>query len=162
MLYQMPAASAVSMRDPKTDSQYSSGNRMPPRTKASPKATNSLPPKRNIRLTVQESDSKLLRCGGTGVLGAMLPSIMNMMPIITDPPRAVARPDGETMPKEHISPKACDSAMRTLMETTHFPLQRRKDGRASLGNASHWMNGDTIKSSKEAGAAKRIRPLTVL
>jgi hypothetical protein len=30
VLYQMPAASAVSMSDPKTDSQYSSGNKMPP------------------------------------------------------------------------------------------------------------------------------------
>ncbi len=37
MPYQIPAAHDVSMRDPKTDSQFSSGNRMPPRTKASPK-----------------------------------------------------------------------------------------------------------------------------
>ena len=106
MLYQMPAASAASMSAAKTGSQYSSGNRIPPRTKASPKPTNSLPPKRSIRLAFQASGCKLLRDRGTGILGAMLPSIMNMMPIITEPPRAVAKPDGETMPSEHTSPKA--------------------------------------------------------
>ena len=79
-----------------------------------------------------------------------------------EPPRAVARPDGETMPREHVSPKDCTRAMRTLTETIHFPVQRRKDGRASLGNASHWMNGDTQQNSREAGAANRTRPLTVL
>lgn len=46
-------------------------------------------------------------------------------------------------------------AMNTLVETIHFPLQRRKDGRVSLGNASHWMNGDTQESSREAGAANK-------
>src|SRR3569833_1249869 len=89
MLYQMPAVAAASIRQRKTGCQYSNGNRMPPRTKASPKPTNSLPAKRSIRLTRQVSSCELSDCDGA--LGVKLPTIMKMMPIITEPQRAEPR-----------------------------------------------------------------------
>src|SRR5581483_10364799 len=131
MLYQMAAVTAASIRQRKTAFQYSNGNRMPPRIKASPNPTNSLPVKRNIRLSRQASSCELLLPGSDGAFGVKLPTIMKTMPIITEPPRAWPRFARETMPKERASSKAWYRAQNTLQATTHFPLQRCQDGRAS-------------------------------